>query len=98
MGLKREMLFILSFFVFEAEHVIVHMICICWGSGRHYLKFFMHSCLDNFFLNTIKMFWIGLILFAFADAEDYARSISAIFCETSAVTAINVEDLFMAVG
>lgn len=28
MGLKREM-FILSFFVFEAEHVIVHMICIC---------------------------------------------------------------------
>ncbi|XP_025115406.1 ras-related protein Rab-22A-like isoform X1 [Pomacea canaliculata] len=32
------------------------------------------------------------------DAEDYARSISAIFCETSAVTAINVEDLFMAVA
>jgi len=34
----------------------------------------------------------------FADAQEYASSIDAIFGETSAVTATNVEEIFTAVG
>lgn len=34
----------------------------------------------------------------FADAQEYARSIEAIFGETSAMTAVNVEEMFTALG
>ena len=37
-------------------------------------------------------------MFCFSDAEEYASQINAIFIETSALTAINVPDLFMKIG
>ena len=33
-----------------------------------------------------------------SDAQEYAKDIGAIFCETSAMTAVNVAELFDAIG
>lgn len=39
-----------------------------------------------------------LLYYFFTDAQEYAREIGAVFCETSAMTAVNVAELFDAIG
>ena len=47
--------------------------------------------------DTFRFFCFIFIIF-FSDAQDYASSINAIFGETSAVTAENVEEMFNTLG